>query len=201
MVKTPRILILSALALTLAGTLGAQEQSLGDVARKSRKGGAKKVLTNEDLPKGGQGISTVGQAPVETAEATTAEASAPEEAAAGTEAGTDAQAAEAGTADAPAADAEITAMEERLKKLQYDEAGLERRIAKMEADMEEAETEFRRETYRTGLENARGNLDNVRTAREQTEKALADARKSNPGSSQPAGPNPQQPAPAENQPE
>jgi chromosome segregation ATPase len=194
-VKVPRIWIAFALAAALGSTLLAQEPSLGDLARKNRKSGTKKALTNEDLPKGGDGVSTVGEAvpaPQEAAGAQAGETAAAEASSAET-------AQDAGSA-APA-DAEVQTMELRLKNLKYEEAGLERRIAKMEADLEEAETEFRREMYRTGLENARSNLDNVRVQREQTEKALDDTKKTDPGKADAANADPQQSAAAENQPE
>jgi hypothetical protein len=188
-----RILIAGALLAGLGLTAAAQDQSLGDVARKNRKSGEKKVLTNEDMPKGGGGISTVGAEPA----ASESSESEGEEAAAETEAA--APAGDAAAAAAPANDTEVQTMEERLKKLEYDEAGLTRRIEKMEAELEEAETDFRREMYQTGLENARNNLDNIRSQKAQTEKALADAKKSKaPGAE--GAPAPQQPA-QENQPE
>jgi hypothetical protein len=195
-VRLPRFLIASALVLGLAGTALAQEQSLGDVARKNRKGGTAKVLTNEDLPKSGGGVSSVGQPAEDASKGSSAGSAASADEAA--------SAVPAGQAAVPAAgetDAEVAAMEERLKRLKYDEAGLTRRIAKMEADMEEAETEFRREMYRTGLENARSNLNTITTQREETEKALAESKKGKAGESQAAASSPQQPATAEKQPE
>lgn len=168
--KTPRILIVLTLALGLAGLAAAQEQSLGDVARKNRKSGTSKVLTNEDMPKGGDGVSTVGEAPAASTASSGSQGTAGSQDSAGPAAGAE----EAAAAGAP--DAETKAMQERLERLKYDEAGLERRIAKMEQDLEEAETEFRREMYRTGLQNARRNLDTVREQKEATEKALADSK-------------------------
>jgi len=197
-VRLPRLLIVATVVLGLAGVALPQEQSLGDVARKNRKSGTAKVLTNEDIPRSSTGVSTVGEAP---AAASSGSSSANADAA-GAEAASAAPAAsgETAAAAAPATD-EATMMEERLKKLSYDEAGLERRIAKMEAELEEAETDFRREMYRTGLENARRNLDNIRGQKEQTEKALAESKKGKAGDAPAAATSPQQPATAEKQPE
>lgn len=178
-----RILITGLLAIGLAATVLAQEQSLGDVARKNRKSGTKKVLSNEDLPTTG-GISTVGEAPAPAETSGEGAEAAPAEGAAAGEAAP-AESGE-GAATASADDSEIQTMEERLKKLEYDEAGLARRIGKMEEDMENAESEFRREMYRTGLENARSNLDTIREQKAATEKALADAKEGKPSGEQAA---------------
>jgi chromosome segregation ATPase len=199
-VNLPRILIAGAIAMSLTSMAVAQEQSLGDVARKNRKSGNAKVLTNEDMPTNSDGVSSVGQAPAasnSSGSSSTAASSSADEAnvAAGER---DKEPAAAGEA---ASTSEVTTMEKRLQKLSYDEAGLERRIAKMEVELEEAETEFRREMYRTGLENARNNLENIRGQKEATEKALADARKSKPGTEAAAAPAPQQPAASGQQPE
>ncbi len=168
------LLALVAAILCLGMTAGAWAQSdqpsLAEIARRNRAEKAqkaKKVYTEDSLPKTAP-ISESSPAPGSVA-APSGGGEEGESAEAGDKPAVEAAAAKEGEELSPEAQ-EAKELAERLKA---DEQSLENNIKKLEEDMENATSDFRRELYRESLQRAQENREVFRQRREEAEKDAA----------------------------
>ncbi len=181
-----RMLLRGSIVTVLAGALCAgaaggrawaqaesEGPSLAELAGKKKKGDKKTTLvySDENLPKAGAdfgGTSTAGAsgaaaASGETSEALAAEAGTPSATSAGSE------------GEAGEASLDLAAAKEKAEIARQDEQSLKNNIKRLEDQLANETSEFRRETYQTALERARENQAELTRRREEAEKEEAAA--------------------------
>lgn len=165
-------------ALLMLGTAAFAQESLGDVARQQRTASgkkAKKVVTNEDIPE--------RAAPVEekSSDASKATASADKKPAPDSPE----KAPETAGPNANAkSDRDFTLA--RIEELKYSENAERRVIRKLEQNLAQETSEFRRRMYEESLEHAREQLEKFKQERTELEQKAAAEQKSGGGEQKPA---------------
>ncbi len=161
----------------------AQQPSLADVARQQRAGKkAKKVITDEDLPKSSTISSDPGSA--SSGSGSLSSASGGQTPAAANADSSSGEEKKDKTAENPNTEAmgkdQQDPRKERIEAIKADEASLTKKLSTLEEKAANEPSEFRRNMYLEALERQKGTLENMKKEREDLQKSVAEKPQAEP---------------------
>jgi len=162
--------------------LPAQQPSLADVARQQRAAKkAKRVITDEDLPKSSTISSDSGSASSGSGSVSPASGVPATAAASADSLGEETKDKTAASLNTEAAGKDQRdPRKERIEAIKADEASLTKKLSTLEEKAGNEPDEFRRNMYLEALEHQKGTLENMKKEREDLQKSVAEKAQAEP---------------------